>query len=507
MEEKYQKGHSPTVLLCESHGEHHLPDYAGDMKKILLSSARILPAGKFIGAEEVQFGGSVVYDLWYLDAENRCTHESFSTDYEFTCPKEGEDTDGAITACITQFSLRPSGPRRIVAKATLEGRAILCSTASYSCTCEAEDAILHTRAAEVAVGQHSFSAPYEREYAESILLPVPCEDAEILFSEGRVQIESAEAEDEAVLARGEAVISAVLSADGLAPTRVCTRIPIEERIPLPGCTKDMLCTATGVITSLGCNLRAEDGGSIAVNVICELTASAAKSVPLSVVEDAYLEGGGETVARETLRFETIGAMRNELQTQELRLPMEEDGESVDSVFHTAVALKDSSFTASGACVTFTAEADICALGVRTDEDGEQHYAVRRARVPLALQLSLPAPLRENEEVALDCAVGLCEGRMDDETLCVSVPLLFSLQTVLTNEKSCVCRIQPPKDGRGVFVPTYTVYYPAKGECLWSIAKRFGVSVAALASCNGVSDSSSGLSDTLPQRLLINRRML
>ena len=70
MEVTYQKECGGRIL-AECHGEHHLPDYLGDMKKVLSTSARVVPAGKFIGGEEVQFGGAVVFDVWYLDAENR----------------------------------------------------------------------------------------------------------------------------------------------------------------------------------------------------------------------------------------------------------------------------------------------------------------------------------------------------------------------------------------------------------------------------------------------------
>ena len=53
MEVVYQK-ECGGIFLSECHGEHHLPDYLGDMKKVLSSSARVVPAGKFIGGEEVQ---------------------------------------------------------------------------------------------------------------------------------------------------------------------------------------------------------------------------------------------------------------------------------------------------------------------------------------------------------------------------------------------------------------------------------------------------------------------
>ena len=58
---------------CESGCEYILPDYMGDIKKILMSSARVVPSGKLAGGGNVEASGVVEYEILYADSEGKLT--------------------------------------------------------------------------------------------------------------------------------------------------------------------------------------------------------------------------------------------------------------------------------------------------------------------------------------------------------------------------------------------------------------------------------------------------
>ena len=58
-EKEYILGREINALRCESVGEYSLPDYNGDVKKVLLVKTQVYPAGKFVGEDLLEFSGSV----------------------------------------------------------------------------------------------------------------------------------------------------------------------------------------------------------------------------------------------------------------------------------------------------------------------------------------------------------------------------------------------------------------------------------------------------------------
>ena len=501
----YQREVGPGTQIFESHGEYHLPDYAGDIKKMLCSSARIVPTGKFFGGEEVQFAGSVHYDFWYLDSENTLTHEAFSTDYEFSCPR-GNAQDGAIEASVSHFALRPSGPRRVSAKAAVEGRITLREGAAYLCEAD-EGARLHKRLAEIEVGERIFSSPKEREFAESIPLPAALADAEaqLLFYEASVQIESAEAQDGEVLLRGSTVFCAVISVSGLAPIRLCERYPFEERVPLEKCAPQMAARASGYLTSLTAELTDAPDRALTFHAICEFACTAEGNKPLSVVRDAFLEHGVTAAEEQTLAYEVFGGTKNLRHRLDLRVPLACEGERIDGAFHATAVLKNASCAVKDRELLFSADAEITALVYTLAEDGTPAYGARRVSAPLSISLPADAAELAGGEYAVAADAYVCDVFAEDGTLSVSLDLLFVEKRAARCEIACVRRVRSePYEGED-HAPTCTLCFPTVEDSLWTVAKRYAVSPAALAAQNHISDSIDGDGEKLPSPMLVYAR--
>ena len=100
MQATYQKTTVHGHVCTETAAEHVLPDYQGDIKKVLSSTATVIPAGKFISGTEAQLSGSVAYDILYADAQGQLTSAQFSSDYELSVPVSEDTRDAVATVTV-----------------------------------------------------------------------------------------------------------------------------------------------------------------------------------------------------------------------------------------------------------------------------------------------------------------------------------------------------------------------------------------------------------------------
>ena len=106
---------SKDFLRCERRGDvytetsadHSLPDYNGDVRRILYTNAAVHPSGSFENGDSVDFSGIVAYDIVYVDSENRINSASFSSDYDFTvkCNPDGFSSAHADVS-VAAYSFR-----------------------------------------------------------------------------------------------------------------------------------------------------------------------------------------------------------------------------------------------------------------------------------------------------------------------------------------------------------------------------------------------------------------
>ena len=95
---------------CESVREYVLPDYMGDVKKILSVNSRVVPTGKFLDDTTADFSGSVVYQVLYSDSEGKLTAVDTSSDWDATVNLgDGEYIDSGAEFSVESTSLRLLG--------------------------------------------------------------------------------------------------------------------------------------------------------------------------------------------------------------------------------------------------------------------------------------------------------------------------------------------------------------------------------------------------------------
>ena len=144
--------------------DFYLPDYMGDIKRIIHYCASVLPAGQYESDGSVSFSGVVAYSVIYLDGENRLQEAAFTSDFELNC-QVGE---GFIKASskndISALAVRAAGARKISAKASVSTEAYVIEEVAippldYGVS-------LEKRTRNIKIHTPEYAEPCEVEYAE-----------------------------------------------------------------------------------------------------------------------------------------------------------------------------------------------------------------------------------------------------------------------------------------------------------------------------------------------------
>ena len=113
-------------VFSESGVEYVLPDYNGDVRKILYSEATLRPAGRFVGEDGVEFSGQIAYKVIYSDSENKISSAEFFSDYDMkvkALPEGLVDADCLVR--ISNFAIRLLGPRKFSAKSSIVAETLI----------------------------------------------------------------------------------------------------------------------------------------------------------------------------------------------------------------------------------------------------------------------------------------------------------------------------------------------------------------------------------------------
>ena len=89
MQSTYKQTTARVHTHAETAADYALADYQGDIKKVLLTEAKLLPGTDFLSEGEGQLSGGVVYDVVYADTEGAMCSVQLSSDYDMTVPAPG----------------------------------------------------------------------------------------------------------------------------------------------------------------------------------------------------------------------------------------------------------------------------------------------------------------------------------------------------------------------------------------------------------------------------------
>ena len=489
---------------CESSCEYTLPDYMGDVKKILTVSAVAIPSGKFVNDGAVEFSGIVSYDILYSDSEGKLTKITANSDYDVSQALNIERYNDSMAECrVANSSIRLSGPRKMTLRSSLICTVRVNETEDLSCAGDAfdDEAMLETAAKNINLETALFALSPEREYAEEAakISSVSPDDIEIIGTSGAVRITESVPSDDGVTVKGELIITSIIRTEEQPPFAIKKTVPFEESISIEGVNRDMQVLADGYLTSVTTGVAEEDDGcSVTVNAICEFTCIAGSNNNISVNTDAYLKNRDTECEYEDFAYTELVAMSNCDQAVSFDIPRSEIGcENVRDILTLSGEVKTFEKRLVGGKLAFCGDIAVSGVACEINDDDSINYIPVKFNFPFELNVNNNCHIPEDSLIECNITCVDADSALDADTLSVKCVLKTAYRIAKKSNvhrlKSCIAS----GDNEYSSVSSrITIYYPEEKETLFGIAKKFHTSCAKIATDNNLSESVALISDTL-----------
>ncbi|MBR2343150.1 MAG: hypothetical protein IKA64_02745 [Clostridia bacterium] len=492
-------------VFSESTGEYALPDYNTDIKKILLTEAEALPSGAFPDGDALECAGVILYKMVYLDAENNITHLEFTTDYDFAVRCNGERyIDSSVSTRVANFAIRLMGPRKIVAKATLESDVHINEQDAIEIQGDAADgAALEERSVSVGVREARIFTMPEREYAEELcrIVGAISDEVDVLYICGEAcDVELCTGENGRAL-RGSILVRALVGVRGSEPCLYERYIQINEAVDDAWELDDGRTDIVTVISSLVPSVNAEeDGVSITVSAIVEHRLRGSLCRELSLLCDCYRTDRGVRNEYSDFSYTTLVDTGKSSEKYEMRLAKDTSGyEGVREVLCCRAHVRSESASTDGRGVKISGEIRFSGVACEVLENGETVFVPVRLDLPFEQNVNINCQICDNMRIESRTTVGRADITVDASTLSLTAEL-SAFVSVLSDERVRRVSASELTDEEYVSSPSrVVVYFPTPEDTLFEVARRYHTTPTRVASVNSLTEecvSDSGSRDSL-----------
>ena len=479
--------------FCESSADYALPDYNGEMRKVLYAGARVLPSAKFLDGDTVNSSGIVVYDFIYLNGDGKLDRISFNSDYELTS-RTGCDNPrhSALEASVSGFSYRLLGPRRVSAKATVSvGVSVVEPRELVTECCAMSDA--ETAGEKLFVSAAVFAEPKERELAETLIRfdGAIADEVEVLYTSVSAYADTVKAEESGFLVKGSATVASLIKVGSEPPMLYKKKIPFEELVSAPEVNETMSALPKVTVTSERCEVVAdEDGTSVNASVILEVSGKAYYNQPLEVIKDAYLKTHETENTYEKFVYTVNTACEMHSFDISEKIPLSELslGEVREVVFISGVPKLDVEAVA-GSTLTVMGELRCSVISMSVDESGEESYSSAKFSLPIKQNVTLSSQIPQNSDIDVNFVLKDIGAVVDEESIYVDASMIVEVCVNSDMETERLASLSLVPDGeieprRSVI----TVYYTSAEDTLFGVAKKFRTSPEKIAADNALTES-------------------
>ena len=493
-EKEYLTGREIAALRCESAGEYSLPDYNGDVKKVLMVKTKVFPSGSFPSDDSLEFSGSVFYEVVYLDGENNVTHAEFSTDYDAAVRINAETyVDSDVETRVGNCNMRLVGPRKLSVKCSLESDVRLLEKKMYEVIGDAFDGYEpEVLTASVSVFEPSFATGEGEEYTEEILTidAAIADEVEILLSDATFVYDFVERSDDEVEIKGRIKVTLLYKNADSMPRIATKEIPFDEDVKLSGAMALEDIKARVEITGLKSKVEpTEDGVSLSVTFTATPKIYGIRNNDLEVISDAYLKERGTVNEQSEFGYnEHICSERKE-ENFSAKLPLSEVGiENIGDVIFAEASPKAESCEIDENGVKITGEIRFSGIACQVSEENERTCFPIKFSLPFSQNVNNDCQIHDN--MRANCSVSASDVKIefDENNVYASCELLTSVALSSERRQRCLGSSYVTDEEFLRDASVVTVYYPDASESLFGIAKRFHTSVASIAESNRLTES-------------------
>ena len=492
-EKEYLEDRCLARVHSESAGDYSLPDYNGDVKKILLISPRVTPSGKFLGDDGVEFSGVINYDVIYLDSENKVTHTDFSTDYDVSVRVSSDKyVDSDINTSISNYNVRLVGPRKFSAKCQLESEVHIGERSRLTILGDAlENYEPEVSTVTLSVATPVFAEGESKEYTEELLNleGAIVDEVEVLLCNLSPHVRGTVINDSGVEIKGDLDVEFIYKNLDTVEEKIHKCIPFAEHVTIDIDTPDSLCADVCVMLSK-CNISpTEDGVSVTLSATLCPKVRVVKNENLELVTDAYLKERGTSNEYTDFNYTEYVCTESYESNFTSRVPISElAAEGVRDFLHvmTLAHVEGCELVENG--VKINGEIKFSGVACEINEDGLPLYSNVKTTVPFEEIVNVSCQMHDNMRAHCHVLTENATMEVDGEHLVLSC-VLSSRVTLNSHKKQrCLGSCSLTDDEYAKVGSVITVYYPDSGESIFSVAKRFHTSVRNIAEDNSLSES-------------------
>ena len=489
-EEKNARMQAPMIdrsVSFEANGELLLPDYLGEISRLLRISPTVYPAEQYINGANAEFVGRLCFDVLYAGADGRLYCAQSEEGYAFSVPTDGESEYSFSVDVMPEVVVgRVAAPRKLTLRCKLRAHVAgfadqeLCARLAP----EIEDRVCMLGAA-VECGRVRMATGEQTDlYGE--IETRPEEELGVIAMRAEPFVTDVSAIPGGVRCRGEVIATLLCSrggtvdasadaeeTDAVGPAFTLTqRIPLECEVPLEGAGGADGARARVTVSSL--HHTVESGRiSLAMRVLPQVEVQSCET--LYYTKDLFMPH-----MKSECRYVTGRAQRP-------RFCANRNYSVSDSFARAALLLP-----AGAAVVDAHADAEVKetrAEGKSTLLIGEVHchilhrqdreWGTCEATVPFRVSVDGQA-----DSVIATATAPICRVQEEGARVRVDAELLLSLRGSSEQE---ICYVEG-----AAFEPRETerrtdleFCCPAAGESLWALGRRYALDPAAIARANGL----------------------
>ena len=484
---------APGTLRYESSGDYTLPDYNTDVKRVLETKVEIVDSGCFVNGDDIDISGSVSYEVLYLDSDNELASCSFSTDFDTSLKCNGEAMVGcSAVSRVDGYSVRLVGPRRFSVKAQIATEVKISERASLTVGGSAfEYGEPEVRTKNVKVATAVFSTPVEKEYTEVItnMDGVIADDLTVLYSDCHPELSVAVTESGCevtgvlhlrALVKKEEEIPAVLTAD----------IDVSESVEMDDVSADMDLAATTEVSSLRISTEAnEDGVTLVAKPTVEYRVCGMRNAVVPIVLDAYLtDHEVENTYTAFSQAEYLGGVKC---AEELTFtPTNKDlsCEVLREIIFTDAKLRVIEATPEGFGVKIKGIIRFSGVACQINEDGTPGFVGIKYDAPFEKNVNYTCHIPASARIFCNGGVTSVGGLATADGAELTVGLSLDVSVLNSESVSCLCTSVAKEDKYDDEGVSITVYYPAEGETLYDVGRKFHTRPIDIAADNSLAEA-------------------
>ncbi|MBR2312300.1 MAG: hypothetical protein IKA46_03330 [Clostridia bacterium] len=471
------------IVSFEQSGELSLPDYLGEVSRLLWVRPTILPPARFLNGANAEFTGRICYDALYASTDGALYHANMGDTYSFSVPTTAGRADMLCATVYPDVMVgRVAAPRKLSLRCRLHAHVCGYDEKSISTVLPPEVRDSACCLGDMAECGKLYSAVGDAVEIYDEIDVGGVGELRVISSRAEIFLPEVSAHTGFVRCRGEAVVTLLCCREaeceegadqgGLAPYVTVRRLPLSFEVPLEDVTADFEARGCAVAEEVR---AVQDQGkiSLAVRVIPQVEAQCNEAVyytkdlfvPSSRTECRCTE---EKIWVPQICGNKNYSISNTFSASEMGMPA--GAEVIDAIAEAEV--KDKSTDEKN---IFMAGEIHCHVLYRQGAE----YGVSDVTLPFRVSCE-----GSFEAISVLATVPVLHVQREREQIRVDAELMLSMRGACFATVKPVCEAKLSPCEKRSFADL-ELCYPGVGESLWEVSRRYAVSPADIAVANGI----------------------